>query len=93
MLTIHCLTVCVKVAGSNVPPAGREIQKAVLLRPLSLPDDKTFLPKCESISLMIWAINTSLSCTDSAVQGRAKLRLNLLHVRLKTRILGMPHSL
>src|SRR5882724_7855201 len=51
MLTIHCLTFCVKAAGSNVPPAGREIQKAALLRPLSLPDDKTFLPKCESISL------------------------------------------
>jgi len=73
MLTIHRPTFCVKVAGSNVPLASCEIQNTALLRLLSLLDDKTFLPKCESISLMIWGTNISLSCMDLEVQGRAKL--------------------
>jgi len=93
MLIMHCLTCCVKVAGFNFPPAGSQPPKAALLRPISLPEDKTFLSKCENTFLIIWGSDTSLSCTDSAVPGRAKLRSNLLtHARLKTRILGIAQN-
>src|SRR5882724_5811325 len=73
---IHCLNYCVQVARSNFPP-GSQPRKPALLRPISLPEDKTFSRRCESIFFVIWGRNMSLSCTDSVVPGRAKLRSNL----------------
>jgi len=81
-----------KVARSHSRPAGSQTREAAHLRPVSLQEDKTFSQKCESIFLVIWGSNISLSCTGSVVPGRARLHSNLsTHVRLKLRILGIPH--
>ena len=81
------------MAKSHSPTAGSRTREAALLRPMSLPDDKTFSKKCKSTFLMIWEVNMFLSCTGSVVPGRAKLRSNLsTHARLRLRMLGIPHS-
>ena len=94
MLIMPWLNFCVKVVRSHFHPAGGQTSEAARLRPMSLLEDKTFSQKCESIFLVIWGSNMSLSCTGWVVPGRAKLRSNLLtHARWKLRILGIPHSL
>jgi len=56
------------------PQAGSKTRKAALLRPAVFTGRQDILTKMREYFSIIWGSNTFLSCMDSAVAGRAKLR-------------------